>query len=108
MGVDVMKPTFNFEPKYRVTMLTRKEWTRGTGTPPVVKGLVWFTDGSRMKEGTRATVYGQSVGRRLNISLGRYATVFQVEIYAILACAHEIQFQGRPENHAFALTARWL
>ena len=53
-------------------------------------------------------MYGQSVGRRLIISLGRYATVFQAEIYATLACAHEIQFQGRPENHAFALTARRL
>jgi ribonuclease HI len=52
-----------------------------------------------MKEGTRAGVYGQSVGRRLSFSLGRYATVFQAEIYAILACAHEIQFQGRPEKH---------
>jgi hypothetical protein len=58
MGVDAMRPAFNFEPKYRVTMLTREDWTRGTGTPPVVKGLVWFTDGCRMKEGTRAGVYG--------------------------------------------------
>ena len=24
---------------------------------------------------------------------------FQAEIYAILACAHEIRFQGRPEQH---------
>jgi hypothetical protein len=48
MGVDVMKPAFNFEPKYRVTMLTRKEWTKRTETPPVVKGLIWFTDGSKM------------------------------------------------------------
>jgi hypothetical protein len=44
MGVDVMRPAFNFEPKYRVTTLTRKDWTKGTGTP-AVKGLVWFTDG---------------------------------------------------------------
>jgi len=40
MGVDVMRPTFNFEPKYRVTMLTREEWATGTGTPPAVKGIV--------------------------------------------------------------------
>jgi len=78
-------------------MLTREEWTKGTGTPPVVKGLIWFTDGSKMKEGTRAGVYGQSVGR-LSFSLGRYATVFQAEIYAILACVYEIQFQSRPEK----------
>jgi len=32
MGVDVMRPALNFEPKYRVLMLTRAEWTRGTGT----------------------------------------------------------------------------
>jgi hypothetical protein len=70
MGVDVMKPAFNLEPKYRVTMLTREDWTKGTGTPPVVKGLVWFTDGSKMREGARAGVYGQSLGRRLSFSMG--------------------------------------
>jgi hypothetical protein len=48
MGVNVMRPAFNLEPKYRVTMLTREEWTRPR-TPPVVKGLIWFTGGYRMK-----------------------------------------------------------
>jgi hypothetical protein len=57
VGLEVMRPAFNFEPKYSVTMLTTEDWTRGTGTPPVIKGLVWFTDGSRMKEGTEAGVY---------------------------------------------------
>jgi len=53
MGVDVMRPTFNCEPKYRVTILTREKWTRGSWTP-VVKGLVWFMDWSRTTEGTGA------------------------------------------------------
>jgi len=35
-------------------------------------------------EGTGAGIYGQSVRRKLSISLGRYATVFQAKIYAIL------------------------
>jgi len=74
-------------------MLTREDWPKGTGIPPVVKELIWFTDGSEMKQGTGAGVYGQSVGRRLSFCLGRYATVFQAEIFAILACVHEIQFQ---------------
>jgi hypothetical protein len=39
-GVDAMRPTFNFEPKYRATMLTREDWTKGNGAPPTVKGLV--------------------------------------------------------------------
>ena len=80
MEVDGMRPAFIFEPEYMVTMLTREECTRRPGTPVVVKGLVWCTDGTRMKEGTRAGVCGQSVGKRLNISLARYATVFRTEI----------------------------
>ena len=79
-------------------MLTREDWTKATGTP-AVKGLTWYTDGSKMREENGAGVYGQSVGRRLSLSLGRYATVFQEEIYAILACAHEVQSQNRPERY---------
>jgi len=71
-----MRPAFKFELKNMVTMLPREEWTRGPVTPPVVKGPIWFTYGSRMKEGTGAGVHGQSVGRRLSISLGWSATVF--------------------------------
>jgi len=52
--------------------------------------LVWFTDGSKIKEGTRAAVYVQSVGRRLRFSLGRYVTIFQAEIYTTLARVYEI------------------
>ena len=37
--------------------------------------------------------------RRLSISLGRYATVLQAEICAILVSACEIQLHGRPEKH---------
>jgi len=71
MGIDVMRPAFNLEPKYRVTILTREDWTGGSGSPPEIKGLIWYTDGSKMKEGTGAGVYGQSVKRRLSFSTGR-------------------------------------
>jgi hypothetical protein len=60
MGNDIMRPAYNFEPKYRVTLLIRKEWSRGPGPPPVVKGLVWYTDGSRMQTAAGARVYEQS------------------------------------------------
>jgi len=80
-------------------MLTREEWTRGPGTPPLIKGLVWFTDGSKMMEGNGAGVYGQSLERRLSIPLGKHATVFQAEVYVILACVYEIETQGRPEKY---------
>jgi len=93
-----MRPVFNLVTKHRVTMFTRDEWTRGTGTLPTVKGLVWFTDGSRIAEVTGTGVYGQSVGRRLKISLGKHATLFQVEVYAILACVHESDTQKKQRN----------
>jgi hypothetical protein len=35
----------------------------------------------------------------LNISLGKYATAFQAEIFAVLAYAHEIQMHARPEKY---------
>jgi ribonuclease HI len=99
MEVDVTKRVFNLEPKYRVTMLTIEEWTRGPGTPPVVKGLVCYMDESRTAEGTGAGVYGQSVNRRLSLSLGKHATVFQTEVYTILACVPEIETRDRPEKY---------
>ena len=51
-----------------------------------------------MKEGTGAGLYGQSVGRSPSFPLGRYARVFQADVYAILECVHEIQCQNRPEK----------
>jgi len=53
-----MRPAFNFEPKYRVTMLSREDWTKRTGIPPEVNRLVWFTDGSEMGGGIGAGVFG--------------------------------------------------
>ena len=49
MGVKVMRPAFNFEPIYRVTMLTREDWTKGTGTPLVVKGSSGLQMGPRWR-----------------------------------------------------------
>jgi hypothetical protein len=74
MGVDVMRPVFNLEPKYRVTLLTTEERAEENANPP---------------KGTGAEVYGQSVGRRLIISLEKHATAFRAEIYVIPACVHE-------------------
>jgi ribonuclease HI len=100
MGNDSMRPAYNFEPNCRVTIMTREDWTKGTGPPPVVKGLIWFTDGFRMQDGrTGAGVYGQSEGRILSISLGKYVTVFQAETYAILACVYELRNKARSEKY---------
>jgi uncharacterized protein YdbL (DUF1318 family) len=98
MVVNVMRSAFKFGPKYRVTMLTGENWTKGTGASPAVKRLVCFTGGSRMREGTGHAVYGQSVGR-LGFTLGGYAIAFQAEICATLPCVCEIQLQNRWEKY---------
>jgi hypothetical protein len=96
MRVDFMKPVYNLEPKYRVTMLAGEEWTRSPEIP-VVKGLLWCTDGSRTANGTWPGVYGQSINRRLSIPLGIYARSFRLRYMTILACAYDIEAQDRSE-----------
>jgi hypothetical protein len=102
MRIDFIRPVYNLEPEYRVTILAREEWTRSSGTP-AVKGYVCYTNGSRTAEGNR--VYGQSENRMLSIPLGIHATVFQAEVYAILACAHENEAQDRPEKYVSICSA---
>jgi hypothetical protein len=80
MGVDLMKSVFNLEPKYRVTMLTTEDWTRESGTPLAVKGIAWFTDGTRRVEGHGTGVYEQSADRRRSICLGKHAIFFHPEV----------------------------
>ena len=36
---------------------------------------------------------------KAQVSLAGYATVFQAEVYAILACVYEIQSQNGPEKY---------
>jgi ribonuclease HI len=51
--------------------------------------LVWFTDSSRADSGTGAGIYGIRPNRSFRFPLGKYASVFQTEIYAITQCAYE-------------------
>jgi len=51
--------------------------------------LIWYTDGSRTDSGTGSGIYGQRPNRSYCFPLGKFATVFQTEIYAILQCAYE-------------------
>jgi ribonuclease HI len=52
-----------------------------------------------MQGGTGAGVFRQPKVRGLSFPLGRYATDFQAKVFAILACAHDIQSHGTPEKH---------
>ncbi|KAJ8941027.1 hypothetical protein NQ318_004184, partial [Aromia moschata] len=49
-----------------------------------------FTDGSKIGDKAGAGVYGKTTRTKLSFALGSYASVFQAEIYATLACGMEI------------------
>jgi ribonuclease HI len=51
--------------------------------------LIWFTDGSRADSGTGSGIFDLRPNRSLCFPLGKFTTVFQTEIYAILQCACE-------------------
>jgi hypothetical protein len=51
--------------------------------------LIWYVDGSRADSGTGFGICGLRSNCNLSFSLGKFATVFQTEIYAILQCAYE-------------------
>jgi hypothetical protein len=57
MRADVIRPAYNFEPKYTVELLSRKDWTIGMGTPPLLRGR----SGSQMGPGRRG---GPGLGYR--------------------------------------------
>jgi ribonuclease HI len=80
-------PVFNHSRTFKV-IIDRDYWRN---VVPVVQGdsLVWFTDGSRMPSGTGSVIFGVRPNWSLSFSLGKFAIVFQTEIYAILQCAYE-------------------
>jgi len=55
-------------------------------------------------KGIGTGVCGQSVDIKFSIFLGKYAIIFQAEIYAILACVHEIEYFKICSDSQAALT----
>lgn len=49
--------------------------------------------------GGEGQIYWQSLGRRPNISVGKYATLLQAEICAILLCVREIHMDITPGKY---------
>ena len=67
------------------------DWDYWKNKDPVFPkdALIWFTDGSRANSGTGSGIFGSRPNRSFNFPLGKFATLFETEIYAILQCACE-------------------
>jgi len=87
MQSDHTIPVYNFSKIYKVIIDVDYWRNNDLNLPEDI--IVWFTDGSRMDSGTGAGVYGIRPNRSFSFSLGKFASVFQTEIYAIIQCAYE-------------------
>jgi hypothetical protein len=67
------------------------DWDYWRSKDPVYPedSLIWFTDGSRADSGSGSGIFGMRPNGSFSFPLGKYAMVFQTEIYAILQCAYE-------------------
>ncbi|KAJ8954591.1 hypothetical protein NQ318_003122 [Aromia moschata] len=86
---DSVEPTVCPSPKLGLQIPSRDNWDNINNTI-CQNEIIWFTDGSKIGDKAGAGVYGKTTRTKLSFALGSYASVFQAEIYAILACGMEI------------------
>jgi hypothetical protein len=87
MRSDHTTPIYNYSRTFNV-IIDQDYWkTKDPKFPEHV--LIWYTDGSRTESGTGSGIRGLRPNSSLRFSLGKFATVFQTEIYAIFQCACE-------------------
>jgi hypothetical protein len=87
MRSDHTIPIYNYSEHFNV-IIDEEYWRKKDPEFPE-DVLVSYTDGSRTDSGTGSRIYSFRPNRSHCFPLGKYATVFQTEIYAILQCAYE-------------------
>ena len=87
MRSDRIFPAYNFSKNFKI-IIDRDYWRNKDQVLPE-DALVLFTDGSRADSGTGSGIFGKRPKGSFSFPLGKFATVFQTEIYAIFQCACE-------------------
>ena len=87
MRSDHTIPVYNYSKTFNV--IIDLDYWRNKDPELPKDALFWFTDGSRSDLGTGSGIYGLKPNKSYSFSLGKFASVFQTEIYAILWCAYE-------------------
>jgi hypothetical protein len=82
MQLDYIIPVYHYTKNFMV-IIDQEYWRNKDPLLPE-DALIWFTDGSRVDSGTGAGICGKRPDRSFSFSLGKYTTVSQTEIYAIL------------------------
>jgi hypothetical protein len=76
-----------FGRKFSVDFPTREGWFTECVDLVAPDRLVFFTDGSLCEGSASARVFSDILNVRESYALGSHATVFQSEVYTILACS---------------------
>lgn len=87
MRTDSIDKELYFKKNYEVLIPERSTWQKSTEKLRR-QTKTYYTDGSKMDGNTGAGIHG--CGLDQSLSLGVHATVFQAEVFAILACAREL------------------
>jgi hypothetical protein len=80
-------PVYNYSKIFNV--IINIDYWRNKDPELPKDALIWFTGGSRTDLGKGSGIYGLKPNKNYSFSLGKFASVFQTEIYAILGCAYE-------------------
>ena len=89
---------FQFGRNWTVTIPSREEWLHKRDSLPG-HGDVWFTDGYRSENRSGAGYYCRRDGKGTFPSLGRYATIFQTEVMAILGSVQRLEDLNTESRH---------
>ena len=84
MPRDRLTPEIDFSRRFKVVLNQRTDWLNGGLTEMFGDGLVGFTDGSKMSEGTGAGIHIPKLGTEDWFYLGGLTSVFQAEVFATL------------------------
>lgn len=91
---DFMPKVHEFNHQFNVIQTTRDDWSTG-GLFIRPGSIVFYTDGSKQDDQVGAGITGPGIN--CSVAMGRWSTVFQAEIYAILHCV-EICLKRKYKN----------
>jgi hypothetical protein len=76
-----------FDRKYLVEYPSREIWLSETEAWHPSDGLKFYTDGSLFEGRAAFGIFSEELDLKASFALGTFVTVFQAEVYAILACS---------------------
>jgi hypothetical protein len=83
-----------FDRKFSVDFPAREGWSTECADLVAPNELIFFTDGSHSRGRTSAGVFSDILNVKESYTLGSHATVFQSELYAVLACSEYCILEG--------------